>query len=45
MPVLDGIEATRLLTAAHPQVAIVVLTTFLDDGSVLDALRAGAAAI
>ncbi len=42
MPVLDGIETTRRLTAEHPQVAIVVLTTYLDDTSVLDALRAGA---
>jgi len=42
MPVLDGIEATRRLTAGYPQVAIVVLTTYLDDTSVLDALRAGA---
>jgi DNA-binding NarL/FixJ family response regulator len=42
MPVLDGIEATRLLTAEQPQVAIVVLTTYLDDTSVLEALRAGA---
>ena len=42
MPVLDGIETTRRLTADHPNVAIVVLTTYLDDTSVLDALRAGA---
>ena len=42
MPVLDGIGATRRLTAEHPDVAIVVLTTYADDGSVLDALRAGA---
>jgi DNA-binding NarL/FixJ family response regulator len=42
MPVLDGIETTRRLTAEHPQVAIVVLTTYLDDTSVLEALRAGA---
>jgi DNA-binding NarL/FixJ family response regulator len=42
MPVLDGIAATRLLTAEHPGVAIVVLTTYVDDSSVLDALRAGA---
>jgi len=42
MPVLDGIEATRRLTAEHPSVAIVVLTTYADDSSVLDALRAGA---
>jgi DNA-binding NarL/FixJ family response regulator len=42
MPVLDGIEATRLLTAEHPEVAIVVLTTYADDTSVLAALGAGA---
>src|SRR5215475_1628302 len=42
MPVLDGIGAIRRLIAEHPEVAIVVLTTYADDGSVLDALRAGA---
>jgi DNA-binding NarL/FixJ family response regulator len=42
MPVLDGTEATRRLTAEYPQVAVVVLTTYLDDTSVLEALRAGA---
>jgi DNA-binding NarL/FixJ family response regulator len=42
MPVLDGIGATRRLVAEHPGVAVVVLTTYADDGSVLDALRAGA---
>src|SRR6202045_692871 len=42
MPVLDGIQATRMLTAEHPEVAIVILTTYADDTSVLAALRAGA---
>jgi DNA-binding NarL/FixJ family response regulator len=42
MPVLDGIGTTRALTAEHPDVAVVVLTTYADDSSVLDALRAGA---
>lgn len=42
MPVLDGIGATRRLVAEHPSVAIVVLTTYVDDASVLEALRAGA---
>jgi len=42
MPVLDGIGATRRLVAEHPDVAIVVLTTYADDTSVLEALRAGA---
>ena len=42
MPALDGIGATRRLVAEHPGVAIVVLTTYVDDTSVLEALRAGA---
>ena len=42
MPVLDGIGATHRLVADHPGVAIVVLTTYVDDTSVLKALRAGA---
>jgi DNA-binding NarL/FixJ family response regulator len=42
MPVLDGIETTRRLTAEHPEVAIVVLTTYADDNSILETLRAGA---
>ncbi|MBR7837343.1 response regulator transcription factor [Actinospica durhamensis] len=42
MPVLDGIATTKRLVAEHPKVAIVILTTYADDGSVLEALRAGA---
>jgi len=42
MPVLDGIGATRRLVAEHPGVAIVVLTTYADDNSVIEALQAGA---
>jgi DNA-binding NarL/FixJ family response regulator len=42
MPVIDGIEATRQLTQMHPDLAIVVLTTYADDSSVLEALHAGA---
>ena len=42
MPVLDGIGATRRLVAEHPGVAIVVLTTYADDGSVMEALQAAA---
>jgi DNA-binding NarL/FixJ family response regulator len=42
MPGIDGIQATRTLTAEHPEVAIVILTTYADDTSVLSALRAGA---
>jgi DNA-binding NarL/FixJ family response regulator len=42
MPVLDGIATTRRLAAEHPSVAVVILTTYADDDSVFDALRAGA---
>ncbi|MFF3564901.1 response regulator [Streptomyces sp. NPDC002574] len=42
MPVMDGTEATRRLSEEHPEVAVVVLTTFADDDSILAALSAGA---
>jgi DNA-binding NarL/FixJ family response regulator len=42
MPVLDGIEAARRLTERHPDVAIVIMTTYDDDTSIVASLRAGA---
>ncbi|MFD8985378.1 response regulator [Streptomyces sp. NPDC059564] len=42
MPRVDGVEATRLITERHPGTAVVVLTTYSDDVSVLAALKAGA---
>jgi DNA-binding NarL/FixJ family response regulator len=42
MPVLGGLEATRLILETNPSVGILVLTTFADDSSVVDVLRAGA---
>jgi len=42
MPRCDGIEATRLLRERHPGTKVVVLTTYADDQSVIEALRAGA---
>jgi DNA-binding NarL/FixJ family response regulator len=42
MPRIDGVEATRRIRAAHPGTQVVVLTTYADDMSILDALRAGA---
>ncbi len=42
MPVLGGVEATRRMTSEHPRVAVVVLTTYADDESILAALAAGA---
>jgi DNA-binding NarL/FixJ family response regulator len=44
MPEVDGVEATRRLFRTHPDVAVVVLTTYADDDSVLAALDAGARA-
>ena len=43
MPVLDGIAATRELTALGLPTRVLVLTTYDLDGYVYDALRAGAA--
>jgi DNA-binding NarL/FixJ family response regulator len=42
MPVLDGIQATARITAGFPDVAVLVLTTYADDSSIANALRAGA---
>ena len=42
MPLLDGIEATRRITASHPSIGIVVLTMFNDDELLVAAVRAGA---
>ncbi|MFE2869737.1 response regulator [Embleya sp. NPDC059259] len=42
MPVMDGIEATRIITAESASTRVVVLTTFDEDENVYGALRAGA---
>ncbi|HEX6868228.1 MAG TPA: response regulator transcription factor [Candidatus Limnocylindrales bacterium] len=42
MPVMDGIEATRRLTAGDAPTRVLVLTTFDADDLVVEALRAGA---
>ena len=42
MPNLDGVEATRRIVAEHPDIKILILTTFDADTFVLQALRAGA---
>ncbi|HEX2072415.1 MAG TPA: response regulator transcription factor [Geodermatophilus sp.] len=42
MPVLDGVAATRRLTEEHPDVDVVVLTSFSDQQRVVEALDAGA---
>ena len=42
MPGVDGIEATRRIVAAGATAQVVVLTSFVDQQRVLDALEAGA---
>jgi DNA-binding NarL/FixJ family response regulator len=42
MPELDGVEATRRVTAEQPHVGVLVLTMSEDDATLLAALRAGA---
>ncbi|MFD8388079.1 response regulator [Streptomyces sp. NPDC059680] len=42
MPGMDGIEATRRITAGHASTRVLILTTFDEDDHVYGALRAGA---
>ena len=42
MPEVDGVECTRLIKSAHPNIKVIVLTTFDDDEYVFNALRFGA---
>ena len=42
MPGMDGVEATRLILDANPQIKVVVLTSFADEQRVAEALAAGA---
>jgi len=41
MPILNGIGATRRLKQSLPDCRIIMLTTFNDDETIFDALRAG----
>ena len=42
MPVMDGVEATRIIKRRWPQIKVIVLTTFQEVDYVLEALNAGA---
>jgi len=42
MPEMDGLTATRTLTADAPEAKIVILTASDDDSSLFDAIKAGA---
>ncbi|KAA3624323.1 MAG: DNA-binding response regulator [Flavobacterium sp.] len=42
MPVLNGIEATRLVKQKYPQIKIIMLTAFDNDENIFNAIKAGA---
>ena len=42
MPQMDGLEATWQITAKHPEVNVLVLTSFITDEKVFPAIKAGA---
>jgi len=42
MPGMDGVEATRRMRERWPSARVIILTTFDDDASVFEGLRAGA---
>ena len=42
MPEMNGIAATQQIRAAHPEIRVLVLTTYDDDEWLYDAIRAGA---
>jgi NarL family two-component system response regulator LiaR len=42
MPVMNGVQATRLIRERHPDVRVLVLTTYDADEWVFDAVRSGA---
>jgi DNA-binding NarL/FixJ family response regulator len=42
MPGLDGVEATRLIHLRHPEIKVLILTTFADDEYVYHAMHNGA---
>ncbi len=42
MPGMDGVTATRELGARFPEVKVIILTTFEDDETVFEGLKAGA---
>jgi DNA-binding NarL/FixJ family response regulator len=42
MPGMDGVQATREIRERHPQIKVLVLTTYADDSWVEDAIRSGA---
>lgn len=42
MPVMDGVECTRIIKQQYPGVKVIILTTFDDDEYIIEALKNGA---
>ena len=42
MPLRNGLEATCLMAAQNPQMPVIILTMFVEDEHVLEAVKAGA---
>ncbi|ANF96190.1 response regulator [Paenibacillus bovis] len=42
MPIMNGVEATRCILKDYPHLKIVILTSFLEDDMVVEAIEAGA---
>ena len=42
MPVMDGVEATKIIKEKYPQVKIIILTTFNEDEYIFNGLKSGA---
>lgn len=43
MPIMNGIQATEIIAEKHPDLSVLILTTYDEDEWVYDAIRAGAA--
>lgn len=42
MPVMDGIEATRILKTSYPQIGVIAISMFDDENLIVDMMEAGA---
>jgi len=42
MPIMDGVQATRIITSQYPYTHVLILTSFDDDNDLFEGLKAGA---
>lgn len=42
MPMVNGVEATRTIVQRHPEIKVLILTTFDDDQYITEAMKVGA---